>query len=289
MFYDPIEAKVIDYVDGQDDLKSRLIRTIGDAKTRFGEDYLRMLRAIRFSSQLGFEIESATWQAIQEISPNIANISGERIAMELENMLTHPNRSHGGQMLVESKLAKYIFPNISDSQYQAGIVVLGKLRKNVSFALALAALFAEVSTSVAVEQLEILKLSRSQIKHIEFLLAHRGVLLNAQMPIAAFKRLLAQPYFRDLFELQRALQKARGESVSQLVEIKNRARALAGQELTPKPILNGHELIELGAVPGPQVGQVAEEMYVEQLGGQFSSPDDARLWVKSWVKKHARE
>ena len=63
MFFDPINDKVIDYVGGQDDLKLRLIRTIGNPDDRFGEDYLRMLRAVRFSTELDFEIEKNTWLA----------------------------------------------------------------------------------------------------------------------------------------------------------------------------------------------------------------------------------
>ena len=66
MFYDPIENKVIDYVNGQEDLKNKLVRTIGNPDERFGEDYLRMLRAVRFATQLDFKIEPQTWDAISE-------------------------------------------------------------------------------------------------------------------------------------------------------------------------------------------------------------------------------
>jgi len=97
MFYDPLQKEVIDYVDGQADLKARIVRTIGKPSERFGEDYLRMLRAVRFSTQLGFEIEPATWRAIRRNAANIAGISGERIATELEGILAAPNRAAGAQ------------------------------------------------------------------------------------------------------------------------------------------------------------------------------------------------
>ena len=80
MFFDPIEERVIDYVGGKDDLKAKVIHTIGDPAARFDEDYLRMLRAIRFSTQLGFEIAADTWNAIVNSAANITGISGERIA-----------------------------------------------------------------------------------------------------------------------------------------------------------------------------------------------------------------
>ncbi|MBE0535987.1 MAG: CCA tRNA nucleotidyltransferase, partial [Phycisphaerae bacterium] len=83
MFYDPIEKRVIDYVSGQADLKSKIIRTIGNPKERFDEDYLRMLRAVRFSTQLGFKIEPKTKAAVCSNVQFISKISGERIATEL--------------------------------------------------------------------------------------------------------------------------------------------------------------------------------------------------------------
>ena len=92
MFYDPLQKEVIDYVDGQADLKAGIVRTIGKPSERFGEDYLRMLRAIRFSTALDFAIEEKTYNAIRRRAGDITKISGERIAMELESALTHPNR-----------------------------------------------------------------------------------------------------------------------------------------------------------------------------------------------------
>ena len=289
MFYDPIENKVIDYVDGRNDLQRRLIRTIGDAQLRFGEDYLRMLRAIRFSTQLGFEIERYTWEAISKTAPNIRKISSERIAMELEMLLAHPDRAEGFAMLVKSGLAHAVFPDITSDRMQYGLKVLSHLRKRVSFALALSAVFAACDVELTLGQCEILKLSTRYLKHMNFLLNHRGVLLDADMPLANLKKLMASPYFLDLFECQRAIQRAENASVGALSKIKKRARALAGENLTPRPLLNGHELIALGAVPGPQVGELAEELYVEQLGGKIQTPYQAREWAKRWLQAHKAE
>ena len=286
MFYDPIEEKMIDYVGGQKDVQRCVLRTIGDADTRFGEDYLRMLRAIRFSMQLGFEIEKATWLAICKTAPHIRRISGERIAMELETLLTHPNRGEGFSKLIESGLAVPIFSKVAAEQMKYGVSVVGRLRKRVDFSLALAAVFAGCEVELAIEQCEALKLSTDRYKHIRFLLGHRGVLLDADMPLAALKKLMARPYFLDLYELQRAIQRAEKKPVSALIKIKKRARALAGENLTPTPLLNGHELITLGAIPGPQVGELAEELYVEQLSGNLHTPHQAREWVKHWLTAH---
>lgn len=74
---------LVDLFEGELDLERGVVRCVGNAKERFTEDALRMLRAIRFSAQLGFEIERATCEAIQELAPTICNISAERIATEL--------------------------------------------------------------------------------------------------------------------------------------------------------------------------------------------------------------
>jgi poly(A) polymerase len=289
MFYDPLKEKVIDYVDGCADLKKGLIRTIGKPKERFSEDYLRMLRAVRFSTQFGFAIEPATWSAIRSNAKKITKISGERIAIELEAILANPNRSVGTSMLAESGLAKAIFPGFSGRHAEFAVSVLGQLRKKVDFALALASLFAGCTTEFARQKCQILKLSRSQNKHIKFLLANRGKLLDDKMALSRLKMILSEPYFWDLYELQRAIQKAGpdgAESTAALGRLRKRIKDLDDVELRPKPLLNGHELIRLGAVPGPGLGQLAQELYIAQLEGKLQTPAQARQWAQTWLQKH---
>ena len=87
MFYDPTEKKIIDFVGGQNDLKAGIVRAIGDPNTRFSEDHLRMMRAIRFAGTLGFEIDPATFSAIQKNAETICRVSMERINTELTRTL----------------------------------------------------------------------------------------------------------------------------------------------------------------------------------------------------------
>jgi poly(A) polymerase len=285
MFYDPVDNKVIDYVSGHADLKKRVVRTIGRPEERFGEDYLRMLRAVRFSTQLGFAIEPETFQAICSSAGNIVRISGERIAAELEGILVDPNRSAGVSLLIESGLAEAIFPGFAGEQAKSAIKVLEQLRKKVDFALALAGLFAGFEMKFAIEKCQVLKLSRGRNRHIKFLLASRDKLLDP-MSLSELKKILAEPYFWDLYELQRAIQKAKRASISALVNIRKRIKALGDVELRPKPLLNGHDLIRLGAVPGPALGQLAEEMYIAQLEGHLQTIQQAEEWVVKWRQRH---
>ena len=292
MFFDPLEKKVFDYVGGRTDLKRKTIRTIGRPGERFGEDYLRMLRAVRFSTQLGFEIEPSTWSAVCSNAKKITQISGERIAVELEGILAHPNRAVGVSMLIESGLAEAIFPGFATESIKYGIDVLSQLRKQVDFALALASLFAGCETEFAVKKCRILKLSRNQYKHIKFLLANRGKLLDERMSLSDLKKILAEPYFWNLYELQRAIQRATiggRKSISALINLRRRIKSLGDVDLRPKPLLNGHDLIRLGAVPGPGLGQLAEELYIAQLEGQLQTTEQAELWARKWLDQHRME
>jgi tRNA nucleotidyltransferase/poly(A) polymerase len=289
MFYNPLADRVIDYVHGRADLKKRILRTIGRPEERFGEDYLRMLRAVRFSTQLDFAIEPTTWSAICSNAKKVVNISGERIAIELEAILTHPNRAVGASMLIESGLAKAIFGRLTREQIQSAISVLGQLRKRVNFALALAAFFSGCSTEAALERCRILKLSRRQAKHVRFLLTGRGKLLNYQMSLARLKLIVSEPYFGDLYDLQRAIQKTISgrKGLAPLAKLRKRIWALGDVELRPKPLLNGHDFIRLGAAAGPSLGQLAEELYIAQLEGLVRTRNQAEDWAKKWLKKHS--
>ena len=290
MFYDPLQKKVIDYVDGQADLKAKIVRTIGRPTERFAEDYLRMLRAVRFCTQLGFAIEPSTWLAICSNAKNITRISGERISIELEGILAGANRSAGALMVIKSGLAEAVFPGFVGEQVTFAVSVLSQLRRKVDFALALACLFAGCETKFAVEKCSVLKLSRSQNKHIKFLLSNRGTLLNERMSLAELKKILAEPYFWDLYELQRAIQKAKDggrKSIAALISLRKRIKALGDVELRPKPLLNGHDLIRLGAVPGPSLGQLAEELYIAQLEGTLRTQAQAEKWAHRWLQRHA--
>lgn len=104
LFYDLLAGRVVDYVGGVDDLNQKKIRAIGNPSQRFHEDHLRLLRAVRFSAQLGFEIESETWKAVQDCHALIATVSGERVQDEMSKFLLSPFLDQGFQLLFQSKL-----------------------------------------------------------------------------------------------------------------------------------------------------------------------------------------
>ena len=113
LFLDPATGDIRDYIGGRADLDARVIRAIGDPETRFKEDHLRLLRAVRFAVVLGFSIEPATFAAIQKLAPQIHRISAERIRDELFRLLTEaPQAGQALQLLRDAGLLKEILPEI---------------------------------------------------------------------------------------------------------------------------------------------------------------------------------
>src|SRR6266404_2575754 len=113
LFYDPIQKQSHDWVGGEADLQAKLIRTIGSAAERFAEDHLRMLRAVRLATQLGFEIEAGTFAALQASAPKIRSISAERIRDELCKLFRPPHAARGLDLLRHSGLLEQVLPEIA--------------------------------------------------------------------------------------------------------------------------------------------------------------------------------
>ena len=102
---------VLDLFGGQDDLKNRIIRAVGDPDTRFCEDALRLMRGVRFAVKLGFTIEEKTYTAICRRAEGLARISRERISEEFQKILTSPEPERGIQLLTETGLLPYVLPH----------------------------------------------------------------------------------------------------------------------------------------------------------------------------------
>ncbi|WP_251861767.1 CCA tRNA nucleotidyltransferase [Clostridium sp. Marseille-Q2269] len=105
---------LVDYFNGVEDLKNKIIRCVGDPLHRYNEDALRMLRCIRFASQLNFHIEKSTKFSIRELSVNISNVSIERIRVELCKILISSKPAYGIRNMVKLNLIDYIIPELKD-------------------------------------------------------------------------------------------------------------------------------------------------------------------------------
>ena len=153
-----LDKKIIDPFGGQKDLENKIVRAVGNPEERFGEDALRMLRAVRFSAAFGFKIEEKTAKAIKKNSVWLEAISKERIRDELVKIITADNASTGVEALKELGLLKYILPELLDNVgvsqskhhkfdcYEHAIRALDyAAKKNFSFYARMAALLHDIA------------------------------------------------------------------------------------------------------------------------------------------------
>jgi poly(A) polymerase len=126
LFYDPLTEQIHDWVGGERDLRAKIIRTIGAPEERFAEDHLRLLRAVRFAAQLGFEIEPQTFAAVKSLAPKIKLISAERVRDELIKLFALPSAADkiGRADLPVSPDAPQRVPTTFNSSAARGLVLL---------------------------------------------------------------------------------------------------------------------------------------------------------------------
>ena len=110
------EPHLVDPFGGREDLAARALRTVGDPTTRFGEDALRMVRAVRLAATLGFEIEPATLAAIGDRAELVEHLSGERIAAEVRKLLAAPRPSVGLRVMADTGLLGHLSPELAEQR-----------------------------------------------------------------------------------------------------------------------------------------------------------------------------
>ena len=167
---------LIDEFDGERDLEDGVIRAVGDACERFSEDALRMLRAIRFAGQLNFKIADETFDAIKELSPNIAKVSVERIAKELEKLLLSGNPEYIA-LVYETGIFSVIAPEVAklfeNGEISASIEALNRAsfpEKKELYQIRLAIFLEGLGADKAAKLLKRLKLDNDTINTVKKLL-----------------------------------------------------------------------------------------------------------------------
>jgi len=316
LFFDPVDDRVIDHVGGVTDLKNRMIRAIGDPRLRFREDYLRLLRAIRFATVLDFAIEQETWLAIRECAPLVLQIAPERLREELDKIWSHPRRLAGFDLLVSCGLMEVLLPEIMVLQgceqppqwHPEGDVfvhtrlMLSLLAADASLPLLLSVLLHDIANPAtqtrdedgrirfsghaeqgAIMTESILKRFRYPNALIEEVVArvagHMMFLELPKMRTAKLKRLLAAPHFEDDLELHRIDCLGSNGKLNSYDYILEKQKEYASAPLVPPPLLTGADLIARGAVPGPLFRQVLTQAQDLQLENNLLDRDDALAWL----------
>ncbi|MCE9525266.1 MAG: CCA tRNA nucleotidyltransferase [Planctomycetales bacterium] len=284
IFYDPISEQYHDYVGGQEDLKNRIIRAIGNPHERFAEDKLRMLRTIRFAATFHFALDSATFQAVQAHASDIQTVSAERITAEMRRMLIHENRVVAVQMLRDSGLISVILPELKQFlcsepvAWDRTLSILGEL-KTPSFAMSLAALLREVArhTDLATVKgiLTRWKLPNEDSGGALMLLRDESIILAA--PSRAWpqiQRLLIAPRADELMSYCEAVAVVLNEGLESIAFCRQKL-ALPDAALNPPPLITGEDLKKLGIALGPTYKDILEAVRDEQLEGRIGSLAEA--------------
>src|SRR5450432_2364693 len=113
LLLDPLSDEVLDFVGGRQDIEARIVRTIGDPERRFTEDKLRLLRAVRFAARFEYEMETTAFAAIRNLAPQIHQVSRERVADELNKMLTEGRARRAFELLDATALLPEVLPEIA--------------------------------------------------------------------------------------------------------------------------------------------------------------------------------
>ena len=243
------ETGIVDAFDGIGDLKRKVICSVGKASDRFGEDALRILRAIRFSAQLDFTIEEQTYHAIVEIAPNIARVSKERIQVELTKLLcsAHPERI---RQVYETGISRYISPEFAALPWQEFRGLPGlSVEKYVRWAA-----FLRLADSVSAERtLKDLKLDNDTIGKVKTWVTWAGREIPAEeVEVRRAMSKMLPEVWDALVELN-----AYGEAIRRLTEeIRERGDCLDLKHLA----VNGGDLMAVGVRPGKEMGQILQQL-----------------------------
>lgn len=312
LFYDIEKNEVIDYVGGVQDIKQKIIKTVGEASLRFQEDHLRLLRAFRFKAQLGFEIDSTTLIAISKHKGLIASVSSERVTDEFLKLLA-------GEYILEAlRLEEQVGLIRFWLQSKLSDGIDSKLKFNENFIGQLDDLFkdrtkekfknkspkstTQLTEKEAVSDWQNLALflslyvfpeSFSDFKKINLLVSQFRVSKEFQDNIVDYLKLI---FFPDQFFALRF-----GE---QLIKLKNTGYKLGLEHLEnlafkkkkekiqsylkefgniiPEPILSGKDL--KAEYQGKRLGEVLHSAYLQQLENKWSSKKTILNWVISEYK-----
>ena len=286
MFYDPIDARVLDYVGGEADLAARVVRAIGDPHERVREDKLRMLRAARFTATLDFTLEERTAAAVHEMADQLTVVSAERIAQELKKMLVDPHRRRAIELCADVALLPLILPELSsDAAERETTLRMLSLLEQPSFELAFAALLHSLPARPAVYDIcRRLKLSNDESDRITWLVAHQNDLIDApSQTLARLKRTLAEPFRDDLINLLRVKLLATEANLRPVLFCDEYLTRTPQAIIDPPPWMTGDILKSLGLNPGPAFKSLLEAIRDAQLNGQISSTEQAIALAKDLV------
>lgn len=300
MFYDPLSAKVHDFNGGLNDIRNKKIRFIGNPHLRIEEDNLRILRALRFAVTLGFRIEPKSWEAVKEHAASVVSVSQERISAELRKMfLANPHKALG--ILCQSGLLEHVLPEVAllkgveqPLKYHPEGDVMTHTHNALdhvcggSEELIWATLLHDIGKpdtktgsgddihfighdiegeKLAGKILARMKFPTKFIAKVKWMIkSHMRLHFALDMRVSKVKKLLSEEHIEDLLLLHQADCLGSDGSITSYEFLRDYQDNVPDQEINPKRLVTGHDIIALGFKPGILLRTIldhAEEMQLE--------------------------
>jgi poly(A) polymerase len=316
MLLDPISSEVLDFVGGRRDLEAGIIRSIGDPERRFGEDKLRMLRAVRFAARFEYKIEPAAFSAIQKLADQIHVVSRERVRDELTRMLTEGHARRAFLLLDECGLLKPVLPEVSAMKgveqppefhpegdvFAHTLLLLENLPNPCPLTLAWGALLhdvgkpptfrvapdrirfdghVEIGVKMAEEICRRLRFSNGETEQILALVDNHMRFGHAtRMKESTLKKFLRMSKFDEHLALHRADCMASHGNLSTYEFIRQKRAEIPAATMRPSPLVTGDDLIADSRVPGPKFREILSAVEDAQLEGRLLSRDAALEFVR---------
>lgn len=288
MFFDPLEQKLYDFVQGQADLEKKILKAVGDPLKRFEEDKLRMLRAIRFSAQLDFEIELQTLKAIQKKRKEIHIVSKERIHQELSKLMDSKALIRGLKYFKETSLHEVIFESFKhfkdlDLKFEKSIQLLKnhkELDSLTKWSMFFHPYFENTFNSIPVIEdfLKEYKFSNkltdailTNFKTLKWMETFRSYRVGEVLEFIyseSGKRFLS--FYAELPLSTQELQ-----NLKHIIDLKTKYPSL------PEPLLNGNDIMDLGFKAGPQLKKIIKSVYYYQIENKISDREKLIAWTKA--------
>ena len=282
LFLDPVSGDVHDFVGGRADLADGIVRAIGVPAMRFGEDHLRMLRAIRFTAFFGFVLEAETRVALERMRHLVTAVSPERIAAELRGMLSRSGRGQAVELLLGTGLAGEVLPEVAppavaETRWREAARIIEAFDEP-DLPMALATLSEDAGDEVLARMHARLRLSNREAKKGEWLRAGAAALASGSDPAgrrwSEMQRWVAHedaPALADMLRSRAACGLGDADRAAWFTRQVSRPRI----EIDPTPLVTGDELLAAGVPPGKPVGAALAKVRALQLDGAIATKAEA--------------
>ncbi|MCP4179789.1 MAG: CCA tRNA nucleotidyltransferase [bacterium] len=319
LYYDPVSDEMIDFHNGISDLKKGILITIGPAEKRFKEDYLRILRAVRFALRFNLKIDQDILDVIPKLADSLKKLSKERVRDELCKMFTGPHPEKAFQLLYDTGIMNAILPELATLKgvpqpkeyhpegdvFEHTKIMLSKMAMP-SLELVWAVLLHDIGKPST------LKIDSNGIERFYFHASHgeniaKKILINFKLPkktiervsyavknhmrfgvvhemrVSKYKALMAEPTFPLELELHRIDCLSSHMNVDNFIFLIDKLIEQKGETKLPPPLITGNDLIKLSLKPGPIFNKLLNNIRIKQIEKKIKTKEEALKAVKKLI------